>query len=240
MPHSRDPFESTSWNATGGGADLSLADLCAEAFSLIFHIQAGKDPGHVDALRKEIAILLQDLERRAARSGHAEEDIKATRYALCALIDETILNSNLTFKDQWAERPLQLEYFGDHMAGERFFDLLQRIRQKGSRKADLLEVFCFVLILGFAGKYKLRGNEELRRLIVELASEVNSYRGGAEHELAPHWRIPQEAEERPPSVVPRWMWITALASAALVVVLFLIFKLQLGSAAAEAAARLVL
>jgi type VI secretion system protein ImpK len=239
MPHNHDPFESTSWD-TVGTASLNLADLCSETFSLIFHIHSGKDPGHIDSLRKEIALLLQEIEKRGKRSGHAEEDLKATRYALCALIDETVLNSSWAFKDQWADRPLQLEYFGDHMAGERFFDLLQRIRQKGSRKVDLLEVFCLTLILGFTGKYKLRGNEELRQLIAELVSEVNMHRGGGPRELSPHWKIPQEAGERAQRVIPRWMWITAFASIALVLLVFLVLKLQLGSVASEAASRMVL
>jgi type VI secretion system protein ImpK len=239
MPHNQDPFESTSWD-TVSNASQSLADLCAETFSLIFHINAGNDPGHIDSLRKEIALLLQDLEKRGKRSGHAEEDVKAARYALCALIDETILNSNWGFKDQWADRPLQLEYFGDHMAGERFFDLLQRIRKKGSRKVDLLEIFCLSLILGFQGKYKLQGGEELRRLISELVAEVNAHRGGEPRELAPHWKIPQEAVERPPRAIPRWMWISGIAAVALTIIFFLVFKIWLGSAASEAVSRMVL
>src|SRR4030042_3034884 len=101
MPHNRDPFESTSWESAST-ASMSLADLCTDSFALIFHVHAGKDPGHIDSLRKEIAILLEDLEKRAKRPGHVEEEIRATRYALCALIDETVLNSSWGFKDQWA------------------------------------------------------------------------------------------------------------------------------------------
>ncbi len=239
MPQSRDPFESTSWDSQTSST-AGLPDLCTEIFSLIFHIRSGKDPGHVDSLRREIALLLEDLERRAKRSGYPEEDVKATRYAVCALIDETILNSQWVFKDQWADRPLQLEYFGDHMAGERFFDLLQRIRQKGGRKVDLLEVFCYTLILGFQGKYKMRGGEELRRLIAELVAEVQHHRGGEARDLSPHWRIPQEAAERPPQMIPAWVWITGLASVLLVLLVFVIFKIWLGSAVSEAATRMIL
>ena len=155
MPSARDDFESTDYGSADSEHRRSLADLCHEAFLLIFHILGGNDPGHPDQLRKEIQLLLEDLERQAGRHGHPEEDVKAARYAICSLIDEMILNSRWEFKDQWADRPLQLEYFGEHMAGERFFDLLDRIRKKGARKADPLEVFCMSLILGFQGKYKL-------------------------------------------------------------------------------------
>ncbi len=238
MPPTRDDFDSTDFG-TAEKSSLSLVDLCREAFLLIFHIRSGNDPGHPDDLRKSIAALLRTLDAKAARSGHSEEDAKATRYALCAVIDETILNSRWAFKDQWAARPLQLEHFGEQLAGERFFDLLDRVRQKGRRKADLLEVFCVVLILGFQGKYKLRGSEELGRLTQEVAQEVQGYRGGLSG-LSPHWKIPEERVEKPQQTVPLWAWVTGSAAVALVVIVYVVLKLWLGSAASDAVRRMIL
>lgn len=238
MPAERDEFESTGYGVIGG-ARQSLVDLCNEAFLLIFHINGGRDPGHPDQVRQEISLLFKDLDRRGKQYGHAEEDIKATRYALCSLVDETILNSRWEFKDQWADRPLQLEYFGEHMAGERFFDLLDRIRRKGAHKVEVLEVFCFALILGFQGKYKLRGQDELGKLIHHIVREIEGHKGGMSS-LAPHWQIPDEPVERPRSVIPRWVWITCLASVLTVLFAFIVFKLWLNSSVGEAAGRLVL
>jgi len=211
----------------------NLADLCTDAFMLIFHISGGNDPGHPDQLKKDISLLLQNLDKQAKRAGYADEDIKAARYAVCALIDETILNSRWEFKDQWSDRPLQLEHFGEHMAGERFFDLLDRVRQRLPRKVDLLEVFCIALILGFTGKYKLRGREELHSLVRDLAAEVVKCRGGS-GALSPHARIPDEAVEQPKSGIPRWYWITGLVSVGTVIILFLVYKLLLHSDVAAA------
>ena len=239
MPSARDDFESTDYGSADSEHRRSLADLWHEAFLLIFHILGGNDPGHPDQLRKEIRLLLEDLGRQAGRHGHPEEDVKAARYAICSLIDEMILNSRWEFKDQWADRPLQLEYFGEHMAGERFFDLLDRIRKKGARKGDLLEVFCMSLILGFQGKYKLRGREELDNLIRDIVQETNTYRGRSSS-LAPHWQIPEEPVERPPSIIPRWVLVTGVASLVLVIALFIILALWLNSDAAEAGSRMIL
>ncbi len=236
MSAMRDRSDNTGWKA-GSRSPQTLLDLCSESYSLIFHIHAGNDPGHPEDLRKNIAFLFQNLERHAARIGLAEEDIKATRYALCALIDETILNSRWGFKDQWADRPLQLEYFGEQLAGERFFDLLGRIRKKGRSKVDLLEVFCMCLILGFQGKYKLGGGEELAKLTQAMVDEVLSYRG-ATSGLAPHWMIPEEPVERPVQTIPRWAWITVAASVILVIVAFVVYRFLLYSAAADAVQRM--
>jgi type VI secretion system protein ImpK len=237
MPRSRDDFDSSEFSRTSPPKRL-LMDLCTDAFLLIFHIHGGNDPGHPEELRKEISTILQNLEKQGKRHGFPEEDIKATRYAVCALLDETILNSRWEFKDQWADRPLQLEHFGEHMAGERFFDLLERIRQKGARKVDLLEVFCLTLILGFLGKYKLRGREELQNLIRELAREVNNYRGGTSV-LSPHAPIPDEPVQQQVQTIPRWYWITGAVSVATVIVLFAVFKLMLRSDVGTVVCRMI-
>jgi type VI secretion system protein ImpK len=239
MSPARDPLYATYYGASSGSA-RSLADLCTDAFLLLFFIHEGKDPGQPEQLRREISLLFQDLDKRGAKYGHSEEDIKAARYALCALLDETILNSRWPYKEQWAERPLQLEYFGEHMAGERFFELLDRIRKKGDRKTDLLEVFSIALILGFQGRYKMRGADELEALIRDTVGEIHSHRGGGPRGLSPHWQIPSEPVERPPRVIPRWAWVTGVSSIALVIVLFIVFKLWLGSGVSEAVSRIVM
>ena len=234
MPMIRDDFDSTDWGSGASSGSRAVVDLCSEAFLLIFHIHAGNDPGHPEDLRRSIGLLFKDLDRQGKRQGHSEEDIKAIRYALCALIDETLLNSRWAFKDQWAERPLQLEFFGEHMAGERFFDLLERIRRKGRRKADLLEVFCMCLILGFQGKYKPHALEELAKLTRTLVEEVNGYRGG-DTSLSPHWQVPDEPVERPEETIPRWALVTAVASVALVILMFVVLKFWLDSSVDEVA-----
>ncbi len=238
MPSSRDDFDSTDFGA-GSTGSKTLVDLCRDAFLLIFHIRGGNDPGHPDDLRKSIAAMLRTFDGQAAKSGHSEEDAKASRYALCALIDETMLNSRWSFKDQWAARPLQLEYFGEQLAGERFFDLLDRVRQKARKKADLLEVFCVVLILGFQGKYKMRAGDELASLTHEVVQEVQQYRGGAPG-LSPHWKVPEERVERPRQTVPVWAWVAGTAAVALVIVVYVVLKLWLGAAASDAVGRMVL
>ncbi len=237
MPMAREEFDDTFWESRTGGSQR-LMDLCDEAFSLIFHIQAGKDPGHPEDLRKNISLLFKDLEKTARHFGYSEEDIKATHYALCALIDETILNSRWSFRDQWSDQPLQLAYFKEHMAGERFFDLLERVRQKGRREVDLLEVFCMCLILGFHGKYKGQGGEELAELTRSLMEETSRYRGGLSS-LASHWKVPEEAIARPVNSIPLWAWVAGIAAVLAVVLLFSISKLWLSSIT-EAARQIIL
>lgn len=231
MHTTRNESDDSMWESRSSGSK-SLMDLCHEAFSLIFHINAGKDPGHPEDLKKSLSMLFKDLERTAKHCGYGEDDIKATHYALCAMIDETILNSRWAFREQWADQPLQLTYFNDYMAGERFFELLERVRQKGRRKLDLLEVFCMCLILGFHGKYKAQGGDELAELTRNLTEEINRQRGLSS--LSSHWKIPQEKIEHHATAIPRWAWISGIAAILIVIVIFAVSKLWLASMIDEA------
>jgi len=232
MVSSRNDVDSTDFGR-GSTRARSLADLCSEAFLLTFHVRSGADPGHPDDVRNGFKRFVQDLESRAGRQGHSEEDIKAAVYGLCALVDETILNSRWSFKEDWAARTLQSQYFGDQLAGERFFDLLERIRQKGQRKAELLELFALILVLGFQGKYKLRGREEVVKLTQQVVEESNSYHERASG-LSPHWKIPDEPAPPPARGVPMWVLATGIGAVVLVVVLFIVYRVILTNEAAVA------
>jgi len=231
--------DETTSSGDGRTRAKTLLGLCDDAFLLAMHIQAGNDPGHPEDLRKSIAYLFETLEQRAKRLNFSEDDIKGTRYALSALIDETILNSRWAFKEEWKDQPLQLVYFGEPLAGVRFFDLLGRIRKKGRDKVDLLEVFCMCLVLGFQGKYKNQRPEELAEATRTLIEEAKSLRGGQDG-LAPHWRLPDETVEAPQKTIPRWAWITGAASVALVILVYFVFKLWLGSDASGAIRQMIL
>ena len=43
-------------------------------------------------------------------------------------MDEIILSSDFAIRGDWERSPLQLRLFGEHLAGERFFDKLEKLR----------------------------------------------------------------------------------------------------------------
>jgi type VI secretion system protein ImpK len=86
---------------------------------------------------------------------------------------------------EWMSNPLQLKYFGEHLAGESFFAKLNKLRQGGEKNLDLLELYYTCLQLGFEGMYKLRGLEPLMALQVDLRSQIDGYRGVVDPKLAP-------------------------------------------------------
>ncbi len=112
-------------------------------------------------------------------------EFRDAKYALTAFIDELVLSSAWPGRDQWMARPLQLDFFGEHTAGEGFFTRLATLRQGGEDNVDLLELYYYCMQLGFEGTYKIKGLEHLMALQVDLRAQIDSYRGPVESVLAP-------------------------------------------------------
>lgn len=167
----------------------SLPDLAASLFSLILSLRSSHSFGREDELRSRIGEYLDRIDKEGRDAGIAREDIEAAKFPLVASIDETILNSNWEGRERWRERPLQLDLYGETVAGERFFERMEKIRAKGEAKAELLQIYWLCLALGFEGKYKIMGKQKLVSLIDEIRRELGfSTSALAKAPISPHGR----------------------------------------------------
>jgi type VI secretion system protein ImpK len=86
------------------------------------------------------------------------DDYDMARFAVCAWVDEVILNSPWQEKDHWKREQLQRLYYRTTDAGEEFFERLNRV---GYHQRDVREVYFLCLALGFMGRYCHPGDEFL-------------------------------------------------------------------------------
>ncbi|MEP6935285.1 MAG: type IVB secretion system protein IcmH/DotU, partial [Nitrospirota bacterium] len=140
------------------------------------------------------------------------------RYAVTAYIDEMIISSRWTNREQWSARPLQYDFFKEYVAGEGFFQHLDTIRRSLPLNADLLEVYGLCLILGFEGQYRLHEREKLRGLIEDVTREVQAKRGDVPA-LSPNGKRPEELMELVKRELP--VWVVLVTSAGIVVLFYL-------------------
>jgi type VI secretion system protein ImpK len=204
-----------------------LVDVCSDVLTLILTLANSKNYGSPKELRAGIDGLFRRMEREGLSQGFSPEDLQTAKYALVAVIDETVSRSDWTGKGEWLNNPLALEYFGENIAGTEFFNKLEDIRREARKKAGLLEVYYICLSLGFEGKYAFNPNE-LVPLAAQLGRELRALSpGGAD--LSPSWRPPEEMLRAVGRQVPVWM-ITAILGGGLLLV-FLVIKLILNSKA---------
>lgn len=131
-----------------------------------------KNTSSFEKFNKQVQEKFFEFERNALEAKISSADVEQVKYALAAFIDEVILTSNQLFCSEWMGKSLQLQFFGEHLAGEGFFKRLEQLRQLGAEKIDVLEIYYLCLQLGFKGKYKEQNDEKLSALQVDLCAQI--------------------------------------------------------------------
>jgi type VI secretion system protein ImpK len=203
----------------------SLLDLLYDGFYMVILLRNRYSPSDADAFRDRIKQFLNGFERGAKRLDASADDIHLAKFAYCALIDEVVLMSKLRLRDVWERRPLQLEFFGEQLAGERFFEHLETLRQGGSARLQVLEVFHMCLLMGFQGRYILEGSEKLNYLTGRLGDEIAQLRG-KRAAFAPHATAPDRVAHALKRDVPLWVIGSVFALAGLLAFIGLRWTLE--------------
>jgi len=207
----------------------TLADMMYDGFYLMFLIRNRNAPIDADTFRERLREFLDDFERSAKRANIPTDDIFAAKYAFCAAMDEHILASRFSIRDAWERQPLQLAFFGDQLAGERFFEKLESLRAEGAARLQSLEVYHLCLLLGFRGRYLLESPEKLGYLVGRLGDEIAHYKG-KRATFAPDWAAPDTIKHALRGNIPLWGVISAYALITLAVFLGLRSWLEKSSA----------
>jgi type VI secretion system protein ImpK len=207
-----------------------LKDLLEDGVYLLFLLRSGTTPHSAAEFNRRVDAFMSHFERHATNFGKPMSAIQDCKYAFCALLDEIILNSDFEIRDEWERNPLQLRLFGEHLAGEGFFEHLEKLRLDPQTHIETLEVYYTCLILGFQGKYLLEGEDKLGYLTARIGQEITSIRGG-KPEFAPHWKPVFRFQEFVRHELPMWIFYALLGLVAVVV--FLAFSFLLGTRAKE-------
>lgn len=209
---------------SGGQSDpLTLPDLFSDLFTLILYLRETSDFGDPKKLHDKIDSLFKSIESKAKQLNILEDDFLDAKYAVAALVDETVLYSNWQQRTVWLDNPLAVEYFNDALAGEMFFDRVERIRTDQS-KIKVLEIYYMCLMFGFEGRFKIQGPEELQSYINGIREQLN-FKGVGK--LSPH-ADPQKIAIKKKALIPKWVMYASYGLVALVaIVIFIILKVKM-------------
>jgi len=172
-------------------------------------------------------------DREAREAGYDRDVVRLAVYAFVAFLDESVLNSSQEMFSDWPRRPLQEEVFGDHRAGETFFQNMRDLLSRPDSRAlaDVLEVYLLCLLLGYRGRYGSGSSSELRSLMSDARQKIRRTRGN-QGALSPSWR--PAGADRIESRGDPWVRRLLLGSGVtvgLALVFFLIYLLVLGGGA---------
>jgi type VI secretion system protein ImpK len=170
--------------AVGGARDMS--GLATDLFLIVIRMRESEDLGDPSALRKLIMYYIDLFRRNCTTAGIAQEASADALYAIVALIDETVLSAGGACRDYWFGRPLQLDYFGDNIAGEEFYKRLQKLMAQAEKQKDALEVYYLCLSLGFEGRYKILDPQERSAIVDETGRKIRRAKIRISSALSPH------------------------------------------------------
>jgi len=194
---------------TLGGA-RELTGLCTDLFLIIIRMREAEDLGDPAALRKLINYYIDLFQKNCVALKLSQQSINEAQYALVALMDETVLSVPGACRDYWISRPLQLDHFGDNIAGQEFYNKLQNLLLQPENKKDVLEVYYLCLSLGFEGKYKLFNAEERITIMDELGRKLRRLKTRSSPELSPHGRRTDTGVARKKGFFVFPVWLTGL------------------------------
>ena len=158
--------------------------VCSDCLTLAMQLGSAQDLPAPQVLRQRITGLLEALNTRGAEANIPRADLAEALYAIVAFMDEQILRSQWSGRQQWMSQPLQLTYFNENTAGEGFFIRMQALEQRPSQ-AHVLEIYYLCLALGFRGKYALQSAGDLDA-VEERASGVLCRQLPPSDEVSPH------------------------------------------------------
>lgn len=198
-----------------------LIAFAGPVFDLILRLKAGIVQPSND-LRPKIAALLEDFERRGERYRFSSKIIQVSKFALASFVDETMLSSNFNLKEEWEKNPLQLEYFGEHLAGNKFFEKLAAMLKQVDVTADAVEIYYVCMLLGFKGRYAVYEKDRLLSIMQETANALVRAGKIRPVELSPNWLANDQPEPPKPRKMPTWAKIGALGGLGFAFIIYLV------------------
>lgn len=193
-----------------------LNPLVSAADTLItVHGKVRQSARHDDVagLYRQLTQEIREFEARAREQGIQPEIVLAARYVLCSVLDEAVLNTPWGSDSPWAQRTLLSAFHNETSGGEKFFLILDRMRQAPAENVNMLELMYLCLSLGFEGRYRLapRGRDSLEQIKDELFRTIRRYRGEHERSLSPSWQGLGRSRSMLTEYIPLWVWAAMVA-----------------------------
>lgn len=183
-------------------------------FSLVSRIRNRAQHLDPETLRRSVVAEVRGFEARALQASVDPQAVKVARYAICATLDDVVLNTPWGGTSVWAQQSMVGTFHRETVGGDRFYDLLARLEQDPSNNINLLEFLYMCLSLGFEGRLRVEqgGSDKHLNIRAGLARIIRTQRGELERSLSPHWPGVQKPHRALSAWKPFWISVGAVAA----------------------------
>ena len=198
-----------------------LVTFAGPIFDLVLRLKAGI-VAPSNELRPKITAMFDDFERRAERYRFNARIVQVSKFGLAAFVDEVVLTNNFPLRHEWEKNPLQLEYFGEQLAGNKFFEKLDAMLKQIDATADAVEIYYYCMLLGFKGRYAVYEQDKLLAKMQETANALVKAGKIKAVDLSPNWLSNDQPAPPKKRGMPVWAKLGAFAGLGLAFLIYLV------------------
>jgi len=215
-----------------------LVNTASMLIAVFYKTRQSVSHPNVGALHQQLVSEIRHFESSAKAQNIRSEVVLSARYILCAALDEAVLNTPWGAESAWTQRTLLSLFHNETNGGEKFFQILERMKTYPADNLEILELMYILLSLGFEGKYRVvsRGRDTIERIRDELHRIIRTYRGDHERALSQSWQGLGRIKNSLARYVP--MWVMASIAAGILVLSYSGFRYWLHNSTSEVAAQL--
>ncbi len=204
---------SAAYFRTGRGLN-PLVNAASTLIAVFEKTRQSMNHPDIAGLHQRMINEIRAFEQSSRDLGFKPEVILAARYILCSALDEAVLNTPWGSESAWAQKTLLSVFHNETSGGEKFFLILDRMRQSPAENLDFLELGYIFLSLGFEGRYRLsnRGKDAIEQVKAELFKIIRSYRGEYERTLSTSWQGLGKTRNALTEYVPMWVVASLVAA----------------------------
>ena len=168
----------------------------------------------VAGLHQRLTNEIRDFQLQLQKLEVKPEIVISARYVLCSALDEIVLNTPWGAESHWPQKTLLTVFHNETSGGEKFFQILDHMRQTPSENMDMLELMYILISLGFEGRYRFadRGRDALEQVRDELFSIIRNYRGEYERTLSPRWQGLGKIRNSLTQYIPMWVVVSVMSA----------------------------
>ncbi|MCL9764473.1 type VI secretion system protein TssL, long form [Neisseria subflava] len=137
-----------------------LIEAAKPVFILANSMQQTTSQLSTDSLINKFSLLINNFEENAEKNGAKYDAIQAAKYCLCTFVDELAVRAGWA-DETWSKNSLLVSFYDETWGGERFFEIIQNLKQDSDKNINLLEFIYLCLQFGYKGKYQVLNNGEL-------------------------------------------------------------------------------
>ncbi|OSI15227.1 type VI secretion system protein TssL, long form [Neisseria dumasiana] len=184
-----------------------LIEAAKPVFILVNAMQQTTSQLSTDSLINKFSLLINNFEENAEKNGAKYDAIQAAKYCLCTFVDELAVRAGWA-DETWSKNSLLVSFYDETWGGERFFEIIQNLKQDPDKNIDLLEFMYLCLQFGYKGKYQVlnSGELEIDKIKRDLLALIHSKRPDQTVNLFKHDPIVTHTIQRKQRLtIPLWV-----------------------------------